>query len=150
MQPMMTDHAFLAHPNLREALEKLATTMTKKAGTVLFRQGQSAKGVFLVRTGKAVVTVRSTDDGAGVPRNVGPGAVLGLPANICGKPYSLTAQVTEDCELGFVDRSKVVKLLRQDGSLCLHAVEVVGRELAALRNELAQVPRPSALRATAI
>ena len=150
MQPVTTDHAFLAHPKLREALEKLATTVTKKSGTVLFRQGQSPKGVFLLRTGKAVLTVRATEDGAGVPRNVGPGAVLGLPSSICGKPFSLSAQVVEDSELGFVERAKVVKLLRQDGSLCLHAVEVVGRELAALRNELAQVPRPSTLRATAI
>src|SRR5512146_3285793 len=132
----------MAHPDLREALEKLATTVNKKTGVILFRQGQKAKGVYLLRAGKAVLTVRSTEDGPVVPRTVGPGSVLGLPANICGKPYSLTAQLLEDCELGFVDRSKVVKMLRKDGALCLHAVEVVGRELAALRNELAHLPKP--------
>ncbi len=146
----MTDHAFLAHPDLREALEKIATTVTKKSGTNLFRQGQSAKGVYLLRAGKARLTVRSSTEGVAVPRTVGPGSVLGLPANICGKPYSLTAETLEDCELGFVDRGKVVKLLRKDGRLCLHAVELVGCELATLRNELAQLPRPRSAGASAI
>lgn len=149
MQPAMTDHAFHAHPDLRDALEELATTVAKKNGTVLFRQGQKAKGVYLLRTGSAVLTVQASGEGMAVPRTVGPGSVLGLPANICGKPYSLSAHLLEDCVLGFVERSKVVKLLRKDGRLCLHAVEVVGGELAALRNELARLPKPRVSGATA-
>ncbi len=147
---MMVDHAFHAHPELQQALEEHATTVTKKKGVMLFRQGQAAKGVYLLRSGKALLSVRSPRAGTMVPRTVGPGSVLGLPANICGKPYSLTAETLEDCELGFVDRGKVVKLLRKDGQLCLHAVEVVGRELAALRNELANAPKPKALGAAVI
>ncbi len=150
LQRPTTDHAFHAHPELQQALEALAKTVTKKKGTVLFRQGNTAKGVYLLRSGKAVLSVHSKGTGMMVPRAVGPGSVLGLPANICGKPYSLTAETLEDCELGFVDRAKIVKLLRKDGQLCLHAVEVVGRELATLRNELANSPKPKALRAAVI
>ncbi len=144
-----TDEAFRAHPDLQQALEKLATAVQKKKGTVLFRQGQKAKGVFLLRAGKALLSVRATTGGAVAPKTVGPGSVLGLPANICGKPYSLTAETLEDCELAYVARDKVVKLLRKDGQLCLHAVEILGRELAALRNELATSSKPRAAGAVA-
>ncbi len=144
------DEAFRAHPELQQALEKLAVALKKKDGVVLFRQGQKPKGVYLLRSGKAVLTVRATPGGLMAPRVVGPGAVLGLPANICGKPYSLTAETTEPCEFGFVDRAKIVTLLRKDGHLCLHAVEILGRELAALRNELSASPRPRTLGAAAI
>ncbi len=144
------DEAFRAHPELQQALENLADTLKKKEGVVLFRQGQKAKGVYLLRSGKAVLSVRATPGGLVSPRVVGPGAVLGLPANICGKPYSLTAETVEPCEFGYVDRTKLVKLLRKDGDLCLHAVEILGRELAALRNELSASPRPRALGAAAI
>jgi len=145
-----TDEAFRAHPDLQQALEKLAQPVAKKKGAVLFRQGQRAKGVFLVRRGKAVLSVRATPGGVASPRIVGPGSVLGLPANICGKPYSLTAEILEDSELGFVERDKLVKLLRKDGQLCLHAVEILGRELAVLRNELSGSPQHRALGAAAI
>ncbi len=145
----MTDEAFRAHPDLQQALEKLGSPVRKKKGTVLFRQGQKAKGVFLLRAGKALLSVRSKT-GAAVPKTVGSGSVLGLPANICGKPYSLTAETVEDCDLAYVERDKVVKLLRKDGQLCLHAVEILGRELAVLRNELANSPKPRAVGAAAL
>ncbi len=148
MQKTM-DEAFRAHPDLQQALEKLATPLVKKKGTVLFRQGQKAQGVFLLRAGKALLSVRAKGGGVVAPKTVGPGCVLGLPANICGKPYSLTAETLDDCDLAFVEREKVVKLLRKDGQLCLHAVEILGRELAALRNELAVSPKPRAASAGA-
>ncbi len=144
------DEAFRAHPDLQQALEKLATPVAKKKGTVLFRQGQKATGVFVLRSGKAMLSVRAKQGGGAAPKTVGPGSVLGLPANICGKPYSLTAETLEDCDLAYVEREKVVKLLRKDGQLCLHAVEILGRELAALRNELASSPKPRAAGAAAI
>jgi CRP/FNR family transcriptional regulator len=144
------DDAFRAHPDLQQALEKLAATVKKAEGVVLFRQGQRAKGVYLLRRGKALLSVRAVPGGLVSPRTVGPGAVLGLPANITGKPYSLTAETLQDCELGFVEREKLVKLLRKDGKLCLHAVEILGRELAVLRNELAGSPQPHALGAAVI
>ncbi len=145
-----TDEAFRAHPDLQQALEKLATPLVKKKGTVLFRQGQKAKGVFLLLGGRATLSVRAKSGGIVAPRTVGPGCVLGLPANICGKPYSLTAETLEDCDLAYVEREKVVKLLRKDGQLCLHAVEILGRELATLRNDLANAPKSRAAGAAAV
>ncbi len=131
-----SDKAFYAHPDLQKALERVSTPVSKKKGTVLFRQGQQPEGVFLLQAGKAELTLRATAEGTVLPRTVGPGSVLGLPASIGGKPYSLTAKTVEDCTLGFVERKKVVKLLRDDGHLCMHAVEIIGRELTALRHEV--------------
>ncbi len=131
-----TDKAFYAHPDLQKALERIATPVSKAKGAVLFRQGQAPEGVYLLQAGKAELTLRATEDGTVLPRTVGPGSVLGLPASIGGKPYSLTAKTLEDCTLGFIERKKVVKLLRDDGHLCMHAVEIIGRELTSLRHEV--------------
>ncbi len=139
-----TDKAFYAHPDLQKALVALATPVSKKKGAVLFRQGQQPEGVFLLQVGKAELTLRATGEGVVLPRTVGPGSVLGLPASIGGKGYSLTAKTIEDCTLAFVDRKKVVKLLRDNGQLCMHAVEIIGRELTSLRQEVGGATKPSA------
>ena len=132
----MTDHAFHAHPDLRDALEELATTVAKKNGTVLFRQGQKAKGVYLLRTGSAVLTVQASGEGMAVPRTVGPGSVLGLPGVLSNKPYSLTARATQPCELGFVKAERLIELVRQNPNLGLQVLQLLSEEVRAARGAI--------------
>ncbi len=140
----VTHEAFYSHPELRKALEPLATTVCKKKGAVLFREGQKPNGVYVIRAGQVELSVRATTDGAAAPRIAGPGAVIGLPGNISGKAFSLTAKALDECELGFVPRAKFVKLLRSDGQLCLHAVQVISKELATLRHEVGGISQQRA------
>ena len=68
-------------------------------------------------------------------------ALLGLPALVGSSRLSLTAEITEDCELGFVPRKALVSLLRQDHAMCLHALDLLGREVQEMRRIVAEQRR---------
>ena len=67
---------------------------------VLFKQGDPAKGLFLVEAGKIALS-----QGRGRSKRMfgiaDAGSVLGLPAIVRNQPYSLTAIAVEDTELTF-------------------------------------------------
>ena len=120
---------------LAVALESIATTQRRRAGEILFRQGQPADGVLVLRQGKVRLCAGSHDAGEQrVPyRTVAAGYVLGLPALFSGHSYSLTAEALEDCVLGFVERNKALELVHQRVDLCFEAADVLARELGSLR-----------------
>ena len=119
-----------APPKLRLALEAMSRSVEKSKNSILFRRGDKAVGVFLVRKGK----VRLSLDGTSVAsRTLGPGSVLGLPATLNQRPYSLTATIAEDCQLDFVDQEAVLRLLREDTFVCFQALQILGSEISDMR-----------------
>lgn len=127
------DHAHVVR-ELAEALDAIASLYTCRAGMVLFRLGQEADGVLVVRQGKVRLFALSHDVDPPVPyRTVGPGYVLGLPALFSGQPYSLTAEAAEDCVCGFVAREQALELVRQRLDLCFQAADLLAREIRSLR-----------------
>lgn len=118
---------------LRAQLESVATVISKPKGTILFRHGDEACGVFLVRNGRIklgldFVTPVYPD------RTLGAGALVGLPATVSGKPYSLTAQVAEDSELAFVPRDAVLACLQNNPFLCFQVMNMLGGEISDIRS----------------
>lgn len=134
-----------AHPDLCRALGELSSSVTKAKGSILFQQGETPTGVYVLRRGKVVFLLER----GGTPiafRIALPGAVLGLPALVGSSRLSLTAEITEDAELGFVPRKALVSLLRQDQAMCLHALDLLGREVQEMRRIAAKQHRSDAHR----
>jgi len=119
---------------LAESLDAIASVYTCHAGAILFRQGQPADGVLVVRQGKVRLSAVSHDSDPRLPyRTVGPGYVLGLPALFSGQPYSLTAEAVGECVCGFVDRERALELVRKRLDLCFQAADLLAREIRSLR-----------------
>lgn len=119
---------------LAVALEAIATAHRYRSGELLFRHGQTADGILVVRQGRVRLYAGSQDGHDGLPyRTVAPGYVLGLPALFSGQPYSLTAEALEECVVGFVDRKKALDLLQARTDLCFQAADLLARELGSLR-----------------
>ncbi|MBV8052610.1 MAG: Crp/Fnr family transcriptional regulator [Acidobacteriaceae bacterium] len=124
-----------ATPQLEAAIRAVASVSKQKKGTVLFRRGDPASGIFLILNGE--VTLRLEGQKSIYPaRTLGRGAILGLPGTLSGGRYSLAAEVSEDAELAFVSRPDFVALLATDGHLCLEAMNLLGREIASIRSAL--------------
>lgn len=119
---------------LKTELDRIATTVNMPAGTVLFRCGDPAAGIFLIRKGSVRMTLDSADN-IFAPRTVGPGEVLGLPATLTGH-YSLSAHVAEDAEMGYIAAPRVNALLECSPRLCLLATRVMSDEIARMRAAL--------------
>jgi len=129
-----------AHPDLCRALEELSSSISKPKGSILFRQGETPTGVYVLKRGKALLLFERCDTPIAF-RIALPGALLGLPALVGSSRLSLTAEITEDSELGFVPRKALVSLLRQDQAMCLHALDLLGREVQEMRRIAAEQRR---------
>lgn len=121
--------AFSAHSELLTALQHLGCAEVQQKGTILFREGDPARGVYLIAKGSATLTIK-TDDGRSIAvRNVGPGYLLGLPGTILNRNYLFTAKLTQDSRVTFVPTSALIDFLRVHNDLCFDIVEMLGGEL---------------------
>lgn len=116
-------------PDLHEALQKRCEKVKRTRLTVLFRRGQAPFGMFLVITGAIRL-----DFGVDVPNALnniyGPGALVGLPATITGRNYSMTATVTDDAELGFLSCKTVKSLLGEQPEICEQLLKILSAKIA--------------------
>lgn len=124
--PVLSDHLFAE-------FERIGTVLRKPKNTVLFRQGDAADGVHLIRSGEALLTLSSAKGKVLSAREVGHGAVLGLPATMSGRTYSLTATLLQDSEIVHVPAEQLRDLLRDNTEVCFEVVQVLGRELTFMR-----------------
>lgn len=137
-----TPEAFAARGEVRAGMDALAASERLPKGTVLFRQGESPRGVWVLHRGRARLTLRN-DAGKSVPyRTVRAGYVLGLPAVILDVPYLFTAELMERSEVAFIERRQMLQFLRQRADLCFDVVQQLGGELI----DLKIVPTPAARR----
>lgn len=126
---------FSLPPQLKTELERIATTVSKPAGTTLFRRGDHVLGTYLVHNGKVKLSLDSRKE-LYPTRVLGAGSIVGLPATMSGAAYSLTATVEEDAELGFVPREAFLKLMATDTSLCFQAMDLLSQEIAGVPSAL--------------
>lgn len=113
-----------------EELKPLGHEITCVRGTVLFHEGDPAKGVYIVLAGHASLTM-TTENGATVlARSSGRDSLLGLPGTFLRGIYQLTCTIDQDSRLIFVEREKVLDFLRQRTDMCMLVLNVLGTEVA--------------------
>lgn len=113
--------------NLQTALENGPEKIRKRKDAVLFRRGDTAHAMYIVLAGKV-----SLDFGvdSSIARGYGRGALVGLPATLSGRPYSMTATVTEDAVLGYWSRNALECLLRERPQYYRELLDILGERLA--------------------
>ena len=128
----MEDTLFLTSHKVFAKLGALGAVRRVVPGTVLFRQGEPPKEVVLVLSGDVALTPAATEPT--LCRLAGPGAVLGLPANLSGKVYGLTAVAGDSCEVISVARNPFLAAIQQDSELALGIVQILAGELSEMQN----------------
>ena len=125
---------FSAPPHLCEVLEVIGAESSAAPGTFLFRRGDNSQGVFVIKSGRVRLSMETHR--SALERTAGPGSVLGLPATMSGKPYSLTAEAMEISRYIFVDAYKVRDTLARNPELCFEVLGLLSREVQQLRERL--------------
>ncbi len=111
------------------AVRKLAAITSAAAypkGAILFVEGQSPRGVFILCNGRVKLSTSSADGRTLILRISEPGEVLGLPATVTGKPYELTADVIEPSQANFISRTDFLLFLREHGEAALRVAQQLG------------------------
>jgi len=82
------------------------------AGALLFVEGQTSRGIFVICSGAVKLTATSKEGRVLVLKYAHAGEVLGLSAAISGTKYEITAEAATDCQLNFIGRHDFMNLLR--------------------------------------
>ena len=109
----------LAESSLK-ALQKIEHTTSYPAGVIIFMEGQSARGVYILRHGRAKLMTANSDGRTLILKIAKPGEALGLNSVISGKPYEMTAEILEPSQLAFIPRADFLKFIAERGDACLH------------------------------
>jgi len=121
---MRVDHIFCDLPaTALQAFENIKYATAYPKGAVLFVEGQSPRGIFVLCKGRVKLSICSTDGKTLILKIAEPGEVLGLSASVCGKPYELTAETVDPCQVNFVKREDFLRFLRENSDACLRVAE---------------------------
>jgi CRP/FNR family transcriptional regulator len=105
------------------AFESIKYATAYPQGAVLFVEGQVPRGIFVLCKGSVKLSINSPNGRTMIVKLAEPGEVLGLSATISGKPYEVTAETLDPCQVNFVKRDDFLRFLKDDVEACFKVAE---------------------------
>src|ERR1700676_5544768 len=106
-----------------QAFEKIKFATAYPQGAVLFVEGQMPRGIFVLCKGSVKLSINSPSGRTMIVKLAEAGEVLGLSATISGKPYEVTAETIDPCQVNFVKRDDFLRFLKDDVEVCFKVAE---------------------------
>lgn len=128
--------AFIADPELVQALASHSHPVPCGKGQILFRQGEAPDGLYILTEGSATLTMHGVRGQTVMTVETGPGSLLGLPALVGNQPYSLTARAGDNAQVQFVSREEFTRFMQSDPQLSLKVLQVLAAEVRTARRAL--------------
>jgi len=113
------------------ALDSLKFTTLYPKGALLFVEGQTSRGVYVLCSGRVKLTATSSDARVIITRIVEPGEILGLCAALSSEPYEVTAETLEPCQINFVRGEDFLRFISQHGEAGLRVARQLGHNYRA-------------------
>jgi CRP/FNR family transcriptional regulator, cyclic AMP receptor protein len=101
-------------------------------GKVLFVEGESARGVFILRTGRATISISSSEGRVVILRIAQAGDVLGLNSVLRHASYNTTVKTVEPCRTEFIPRRELIDLMERSQPTARAIAQLLSREVAEL------------------
>jgi CRP/FNR family transcriptional regulator, cyclic AMP receptor protein len=124
--PVLKDRVFCNLPGPALAgLDAISTSATYPRGALLFVEGQSPNGVFILCNGRVKLSGASATGKAIIFRIAEAGEIIGLPSTLSAQPYELTAEAREPTQANFICRDDFLAFLRGHGETALRVAEML-------------------------
>ena len=107
-------------------IDRVSRSRIFPRGAVVFHEGSVARGVYVLSSGSAKVSISSADGKKVILRIANRGDVLGLYAGLTGRPFEATAEMVEGGRVDFIARQDLLSLMGKQ-STGLDLVEVFSR-----------------------
>ncbi|HZU33601.1 MAG TPA: Crp/Fnr family transcriptional regulator [Candidatus Angelobacter sp.] len=95
-------------------LQNIKATSVYPKGALLCLEGQPARGVFVLCTGRAKLSTTSSEGKSMILRIAEPGEVLGLTAVVSGTPYEATIETLEPSQANFISQAEFLRFLQEN------------------------------------
>jgi CRP/FNR family transcriptional regulator, cyclic AMP receptor protein len=115
-------------------------------GSVLFSEGEPARGIYILRTGRATVSISSSEGRVVILRMAHAGDVLGLNAVLRNAAYEATVKTLEPSRVNFISRAELTELVNSDAG-AVAVIKLLTRELAQLTDRARSMLLPQTARA---
>ena len=123
------DHWFCGlSADILKLLSAASHLSTYPGNAVLFVEGQMPRGAFVLCSGKVKLSTTSREGKVLILKIAEAGEVLGLSAVISGEPFELTAETAGPCQVNFLEREALIRMMEKNGELGLHASQALSRE----------------------
>lgn len=99
-------------------------------GKVLFAEGEPARGVYILRTGRAAVSISSSEGRNVIVRLTQTGDVLGLNSVLRNSFYDTTVKTLEPCSTEFIPRSELMELMEKSETAARAILKILSHELS--------------------
>jgi CRP/FNR family transcriptional regulator len=104
-------------------------------GAKLFSEGQRTKGVFILCSGSAKLSVGSSN-GRSLMRIAEQGEILGLSATLSGSPYEDSAEMLESGKVNFIRRDHFLDFLRNHAEASVRVAQHLSHVYAAVHEQM--------------
>ena len=130
--------AFPVDADLFFALELTSRRIACDQDQMLFHQDDEPVGLYLIRSGLAYAMIQ-VDGGRPVACfQANRGAILGLPAVVSNRPYSLSAVARTVADICFVGKETFDELLRVQPSIYISVLKILAAEVRMSRAALSK------------
>lgn len=110
------------------SVDEISHHTVMPAGALLFVEGQTPRGVFVLCSGKVKLYTTSKEGKVLILKQAEAGEVLGLSAAISGTNYEMTAETAVPCQLNFIGRHDFMSLLQNQSEVGVHSALSLSRE----------------------
>ena len=135
----MKPNSFKADHKLIQVLEKRSRPVSCSEHCILFKQGETPRGLYILESGEAVLTLESASGNTVMCVRAGADSLLGLPGIIGNEPYTMTAMARKGSEVRVVTRADFEDVIRMEPSLGLLVLQVLAVEVRSVRQALSEV-----------
>jgi CRP-like cAMP-binding protein len=125
--------SFMADCTLTQALQKRSIPLPCLDGRMLFRQGETPQGLYILKNGKASLQMKGENGAEVLHLTVGPGSILGIPAVAAKEPYSLSAMACARAQVDFIGLSDFEDFMKMEPSLFPLVLSVLAGEVRSAR-----------------
>lgn len=105
-------------------------------GTLLFVEGQMPRGAFVLCSGRVKLTATSREGKMFMLKVAEEGEVLGLSAVISGTAYQVTAETAGPCQLNFIERETLLRMMERNGELGARAAHTLSSEFQSMYRDV--------------
>lgn len=113
-------------------IDRVSRSRIYPRGAVVFHEGTLARGVYILSSGQAKVSISSPDGRKLIMRIASGGDVLGLYAGLTGRPFEATAEMLEGGRVDFISRQDLLNLIGRQSTPGFDLLEVFSRQFSEL------------------
>lgn len=123
-------------PKALDTFESIKFATAYPKGAVLFVEGQAPRGIFVLCKGRVKLSIGSSDGKTLILKIAEAGEVLGLSATVSGKPYELTAETLDPCQVNFIKREDFLRFLHEHTDACFKVAEQLSEKYNSACHEI--------------